>query len=115
VINYKTKTDPWGVGGGNDGVRNKVIINPGEPNEESVGVSNNEFGTGGKITNLTGGGGGWGNAFEREPAKVLHDVIEGYVSVEGAKRDYGVVITGSPLSVDEKATSELRATLVKRS
>ncbi|MBL8986826.1 MAG: hydantoinase B/oxoprolinase family protein [Gemmatimonadetes bacterium] len=38
------------------------------------------------------GGGGYGPAFEREPARVLHDVVEGYVSLEAAARDYGVVI-----------------------
>lgn len=38
------------------------------------------------------GGGGYGPAFEREPERVLHDVVEGYVSIEAAARDYGVVI-----------------------
>lgn len=111
VINYKTQTDPWGVAGGNNGVRNRVLVNPGEANEKSVGVSNNEFGVDGKITNLTGGGGGWGNPFEREPDRVLQDVLEGYVSVAGAKRDYGVVINEAISSVDVLATKELRVKL----
>ena len=38
------------------------------------------------------GGGGYGDPFTRDPEAVLWDVIEGYVSVEGARRDYGVVI-----------------------
>ena len=38
------------------------------------------------------GGGGYGDPFERDPEAVLWDVIEGYVSIEGARRDYGVVI-----------------------
>jgi len=38
------------------------------------------------------GGGGYGDAFERDPKSVLHDVVSGYVSLEAAERDYGVVI-----------------------
>ena len=40
----------------------------------------------------TAGGGGWGNPFDRDPELVRQDVIEGYVSIESAARDYGVVI-----------------------
>ncbi|NMO02721.1 hydantoinase B/oxoprolinase family protein [Gordonia sp. TBRC 11910] len=63
---------------------------------------------------LTNGGGGWGDPYQRTPAKVLADVRNEYVSIEGARRDYGVVICGDPrndpegLSVDEQATAELR-------
>ena len=109
VINYKTKSDPWGVNGGNVGVRNRVLVNPGDANEKVVGVSNNEFGVGGKITNLTGGGGGWGNPFEREPERVLQDVIQGYVSLDAAERDYGVKINAATLTVDLALTNGLRS------
>ncbi len=55
-----------------------------------------------------GGGGGWGNPLDRDPQAVLDDVLDEYVSVEGAERDYGVVLTGSledlTLAVDEEAT-----------
>ena len=37
------------------------------------------------------GGGGWGNPLDREPTRVLADVIRGYVSLEKAASDYGVV------------------------
>lgn len=63
---------------------------------------------------LTNGGGGWGDAFGRDPQRVLRDVRDEYVTVEGAKRDYGVVVVGDPigdpegLAVDEQATAELR-------
>lgn len=60
-----------------------------------------------------GGGGGWGDPFARDPQAVLDDVLDEYVSVEGAERDYGVVLTGSlddlTLAVDEEATAERRA------
>ncbi|MER6667215.1 hydantoinase B/oxoprolinase family protein [Amycolatopsis japonica] len=63
---------------------------------------------------VTNGGGGWGDPFDRDPARVLADVRNEYVSVEGAARDYGVVVTGDPhhdpegLRVDEQATEKLR-------
>jgi N-methylhydantoinase B len=45
----------------------------------------------------------------RDPQAVLDDVWDEYVSVEGARRDYGVVITGSlehmTLDVDLEATA----------
>ncbi|QEC47234.1 hydantoinase B/oxoprolinase family protein [Baekduia soli] len=63
---------------------------------------------------LTNGGGGWGTALDREPERVMVDVRDGYVSIEGAKRDYGVIVNGDPendpegLTVDTAATEKLR-------
>ena len=54
-----------------------------------------------------GGGGGWGDPLDRDPQAVLDDVLDEYVSVEGARRDYGVVLTGSledlTLAIDDDA------------
>jgi N-methylhydantoinase B len=59
-----------------------------------------------------GGGGGWGDPFEREPRRVLDDVLDEYVSVEGARRDYGVALRGSlaalDLEIDLEETERLR-------
>jgi N-methylhydantoinase B len=63
---------------------------------------------------LTSGGSGWGNPLQRDPQRVQQDVRDGYVTIEGAARDYGVVILGDPatdpegLQVDEGGTNELR-------
>jgi N-methylhydantoinase B len=65
---------------------------------------------------VTNGAGGWGNPFEREIEAVVRDVRDGYVSLAGAERDYGVVITGDPhhdpegLQVDQEATEKIRRT-----
>ncbi len=62
-----------------------------------------------RAANMNPGGGGFGNPFEREIGKVLWDVRNGLVSVEGAKADYGVVIADpETLAVDEAATAALR-------
>lgn len=111
VINYKTLTQPWAVAGGNEGVKNTVIVHPGTPEEKEVGVSNTAFGVGGRIVNLTGGGGGWGNPLERESERVAADVKQGFVSLAKAREDYGVIVDGNTFEVDLAATSALRAGL----
>jgi N-methylhydantoinase B len=47
------------------------------------------------------GGGGFGDPLERPAEEVLEDVIDGYVSVERASKDYGVVIKEINRSLDE--------------
>ena len=64
----------------------------------------------GVIDLLTGGGGGFGVAFERDPERVRSDVLDGYVSREAAERDYGVVLSDD-LVVDVDASRALRARL----
>ena len=67
------------------------------------------------------GGGGYGNPFERDPQRVLDDVINGYVSIEEAQASYGVVITFAgddgqlvrlpkQFMLDQEKTAKLRAT-----
>ena len=61
------------------------------------------------------GGGGWGDPLRRDPHSVLIDVRDGYVTIAGAARDYGVVVVGDPdedpegLQIDAEATVALRA------
>lgn len=68
----------------------------------------------------TNGGGGWGRALDRSTDRVLADVRDEYVSIEGAQRDYGVVIIGDPvtdpegLQVDIEATALLRNNLTQK-
>ncbi len=57
------------------------------------------------------GGGGYGPASKRDPALVLEDVRDGYVSAESARRDYGVVIDESDWTIDEPATAARRAAM----
>jgi N-methylhydantoinase B len=54
------------------------------------------------------GGGGWGDPLKRAPARVARDVARGFVTLDAAKRDYGVALdaAGNP---DPAATSALRA------
>ncbi|MBJ7330132.1 MAG: hydantoinase B/oxoprolinase family protein [Solirubrobacteraceae bacterium] len=66
------------------------------------------------IASLSAGGGGYGSPLERDPALVLEDVIDDYVTVERARSAYGVVLSGDAgrwetLTVDADATAALRA------
>lgn len=59
----------------------------------------------------TPGGGGLGDPLARDPARVLVDWVDEYVSLKRAREVYGVEINPSTASVDEEATSALRARL----
>jgi N-methylhydantoinase B len=108
----------WGVAGGRAGQPFEVVIDPGGPNERTVdALADAEPVRAGEIIRIrTTGGGGWGDPLTRPVDEVIRDVRWRKVSVEGARRDYGVVLTGSDddLGVDEAATAELRGHLAAR-
>jgi N-methylhydantoinase B len=59
------------------------------------------------------GGGGLGDPLERDPKLVLEDAIDGYVTIERAKKDYGVVV----IAIDPEVLSfeiDLEATARER-
>ena len=105
---------PWGLHGGNAALANRftVVRKDGAVERMTTGktpgiVALNE-GDGFLIE--VGGGGGFWNAFERDPERVLADVRSGYVSLEAARSDYGVVIRQARRSfeLDVDATAALR-------
>jgi N-methylhydantoinase B len=105
---YKTKTKPWSIAGGHEGEPNRIVLNPGTPREVIQGGSYNHLEANDVLVNSTGGGGGFGVAFERDPAAVANDVRNGFVSPERAERDYGVSV-GADFAVDFARTEQLRA------
>jgi N-methylhydantoinase B len=100
---------PWGIKGGKPGGVGRVTLNPGEPNERSIDPlsDGNVLKYGDVVRMETGGGGGYGDPFDRPADAVLEDVAGGFVSVESAARDYGVAIVNGV--VDLVATSAMRA------
>jgi N-methylhydantoinase B len=60
------------------------------------------------------GGGGYGNPLERDSEAVEYDAVNGYVSIERAREDYGVVIDPATLKVDIAATQRLREDFGRR-
>jgi N-methylhydantoinase B len=62
------------------------------------------------IVSISGGGGGYGPPYEREPERVLHDVREGWISRARAEQVYGVVLTPGG-GIDAAPTAAARARL----
>ena len=106
----KTKTNPWGLAGGDDGHAGFVHLWPGTERDVVTGGIYEQMSAGDLLINNSGGGGGWGDPLERDPQAVLVDVTDDYVSVEVAHDRYGVVIDPLTLSIDQPATDALRAT-----
>jgi N-methylhydantoinase B len=98
---------PEGLFGGKDGLKAQFLIN-GKPGN-SYGLT--QFGPGDEIIIDVAGGGGYGNPFERDVELVESDVANGYVSVEKAKEDYGVVIDPETMKSDPEGTAKLRESL----
>ena len=99
----------WGTNGGQPGGSGKVVINPGTDKERTlVPMSDqNRLEKGDLLRVMTSGGGGWGDPFTRPPETVLDDVLDGFVSIEKAHLDYGVIVT-EDRDVDIAATEKLR-------
>ena len=97
---------PWGTYGGMAGAGGRCVVNPSRPDERVLAPlsDGNVIRRGDVIRLETGGGGGWGHPFDREPERVLADVRGGFVGSASAKRNYGVVLTPDGRGVDLAAT-----------
>jgi N-methylhydantoinase B len=95
---------PEGLFGGGEGAKASFLVNgkPGNP----YGLS--QLKPGDVVTMDAAGGGGYGDPLEREVARVEADVREGYVSLDAAEKDYGVVIDMSTGLADPAATLKKR-------
>ncbi|MGA2393416.1 MAG: hydantoinase B/oxoprolinase family protein [Candidatus Lustribacter sp.] len=106
--NGRRKLPPWGVFGGGSG---RASVNRVRRTKDEPFAVEDPYRAlmpaGASVIVETAGGGGWGDPFEREPARVLDDVLEGLISMEAAGADYGVVIRADR-TVDDAATATLR-------
>ena len=118
IMGGGTINPPQGVrGGGNanhayhghlrtDGSEDSV------PNGVMLALGPGEF-----VRSIDNGGSGYGDPLTREPARVLEDVVEGYVSADHAAAVYGVALTGSAtdgtLAVNKVGTEGRRAVLAE--
>ena len=109
----RTICAPWGLHGGKDALANRISISRhgGTVEKFPTGkIKPTEIDAGDSFLIETAGGGGFWSPLERDPERVLADVRAGYVSLEAARRDYGVVIQrrGRRFDLDLAATAELR-------
>lgn len=105
-------TYPWGVNGGQPGMRSSKLMRRADGTTEALSskCDNIHVNPGDQLDYITWGGGGWGKAWERDPALVALEVKRGLVTIEGAKANYGVVFNDDG-SVDEGATTAARVDL----
>ncbi|MFQ3566969.1 MAG: hydantoinase B/oxoprolinase family protein [Aggregatilineales bacterium] len=111
----RSVTPAWGLLGGGTGVGPNVVVTlPDGRQEHLLKVNRKPIPNGTVVKTHTGGGGGYGSPLERDPWRVREDVIDGYVSLQGAREHYGVVLNDE-LNVDEAATDALRASMARQS
>jgi N-methylhydantoinase B len=104
----RMKFAPWGLWGGQTGATAGYLLKiPGKDDYEFIDASRYPVPAQAQVIVRTGGGGGWGDPLERDPARVQTDAIEEYISVQAARERYGVVL-GKDFSVDVPATKALR-------
>jgi len=119
VISYicdRERAIVWGIEGGLPSMPHGLSIKrAGAEKEDWLGsvFSDVPIESGDVFSRPTAGGGGFGDPLERDPALVLEDVADDYVSIERAARDYGVVLTVidaeiCAYAVDEAATKATR-------
>jgi N-methylhydantoinase B len=107
----RSKFPAWGLWGGRPGGAADYLLRlPGESEFRSVEPVRNAVPANARAIVRTGGGGGWGDPRERDPRRVQWDVVEGFISVQAARDQYGVVVREDD-SIDEAATRALRAAM----
>jgi N-methylhydantoinase B len=101
---------PWGFLGGQEGATARLALHrAGGPVQELPSkVPHKPVQAGDCFVCEGPAGGGYGDPRQRDPAAVREDVLDGLLSVETARRDYGVAISADGM-VDAAATAALRA------
>jgi len=103
---------PWGLLGGRPGRNSLSTVLTADGREEVIpGKRVFTLHAGERIHVRAAGAGGYGDPLERPPARVLNDVLDGKVSREAARDEYGIVLVGEPPALDEAATWKLRQSL----
>ncbi len=118
VMSYmcdRARSITWGIEGGLPSIPHGVWLNKGTDRERFLGAvfSNVPVVPGDRFTRPSAGGGGLGDPLERDPEAVREDVADGYVTVERARKDYGVVVREidaelAEYEVDERETAHER-------
>ena len=99
---------PFGLHGGLAGAPSNNLIESAEgwkqlPTKFTIGLASGQ-----RFRHATAAGGGYGDPLERDPEAVLRDARNGKVSIEAARREYGVVVREAPWRIDQAATAALR-------
>jgi 5-oxoprolinase (ATP-hydrolysing) len=101
---------PWGVFGGHDGLNAATINNEGMDGEEPwpAKFTAHRLRARDTLTLRVPSSGGYGDPLDRDPERVLSDVLDEFTTVDAAERAYGVVIDAGTMTIDHEATRALR-------
>ena len=106
---------PQGAFGGYDGAPGDVVlISDGKEQHLPSKFQSKWAEAGDIIRTVSPCGGGYGDPLERDPQKVLDDVLDEMISVESARTLYGVVVDLESKTIDHRASQELRAAMSKQ-
>lgn len=104
----RSKTPAWGLFNGESGKKPKVVVRTTDKIEEMLKVNAKSLKRGDLVQAETGGGGGFGHPFDRNPEKVLDDVLDGYIDPTEALSTYGVVLKREATEVNYEETEIYR-------
>ncbi|MGF7056294.1 N-methylhydantoinase B [Bosea sp. OAE752] len=107
---------PFGLEGGSPGAPSAHILLRADGTEQGLPTMPMESfnARAGDVFRLIGaGGGGYGDALQRDPIRIEDDLREGKVTAAGASRDYGVVFAADGATIDQAATMRRRAELAE--
>ena len=104
------ETAAFGILGGLSGCSNSVELTypDGETYRAALKDLVVDIPAGTVYRQIAGGGGGYGDPRLRAVERVAVEVRDGYVSVDSARKHYGVEVNPDTLAVDEEATRRLR-------
>ena len=102
---------PYGLAGGRPGTPSRNVLNPEGDGRELPGKCTITIRRGDVFRHVLAGAGGWGDALDRDPARVLHDVLEEKITPAYARREYGVVVDEAAWRVRTEETVALRAAM----
>jgi N-methylhydantoinase B len=111
ILADKAKFAPFGLDGGGPGRACHYTRNPDGDATAYPSKLSIELRPGEVFSVQMGGGGGFGPPWERDPARVLEDVVDEKISVNRAREAYGVVIDTRSWVVDVQATEAARQVL----
>ncbi len=100
---------PWGFGGGADGDTANLTLRGADGTERAMPskMPYEAVRKGDRFIVVGPAGGGYGDPKKRDPERVLADVLDGFVSLDDAREQYGVSIR-EDMTVDLAATAALR-------
>ncbi len=110
LLGERGRFAPFGVAGGGEAALNRFVWTSDEGEQTppmASKVTDVRLRAGQRVRLESPGGGGWGDPLKRTPEKVARDVRQGLITVQAARDDYKVVVSGEGV-LDAAATATLR-------